>query len=302
MKKRKLILGSRGSRLALIQAEQVKKALLSQGTPEIEIRVIKTTGDTLDEVTLRKIDGKGFFTKELEQALLSREIDLAVHSLKDLMTRQPEGLTLGAVCFREDRRELLVMRKEVFGGEGVLPIRPGSVIGTGSARRQCQIAFHNPSLRIKDIRGNVPTRVEKLRKGEYDGIIVAAAGIRRLELNLLDLNVVPLDAELFLPAPGQGLLGIQIREDDTDVKSLVAALELPREYSEARLERGLLSKFDAGCSLPLGVYAQADSSHYRLKAVLGTRENERWTGVRQADVRGTSIEKVIDEVFSKLTE
>ncbi len=165
----KMVIGSRGSDLALYQANFIKDILEREHKCEVEIKIIKTSGDKIDNISFDKMEGKGFFTKELEDALLAREIDLAVHSLKDLMTSQPEGLKLGAAGYRADRRELLLInRKSCDKSGGAIPVIKGGVIGTSSARRKCQIAFHNPSLDIRDLRGNVPTRVKKLRDGQYD--------------------------------------------------------------------------------------------------------------------------------------
>ena len=167
----------------------------------MSIKIVKTSGDKIDDISFDKMEGKCFFTKELEDSLLSHEIDLAVHSLKDLMTVQPDGLKLGAVGYRADRREMLLIRKESRIGNGVLPVKEGGIIGTSSARRKCQINFHNDSLQIKDLRGNVPTRVNKLRQGMYDTIVIAVAGVKRLGLDLSDLDAIELEPETFLPAP-----------------------------------------------------------------------------------------------------
>ncbi|MCK4856610.1 MAG: hydroxymethylbilane synthase, partial [candidate division Zixibacteria bacterium] len=273
MKRDRLILGSRGSELALAQARRVRDALVTDFDVPVEIKVIKTTGDRIDHLSFDKMEGEGFFTKELEEALLAGQIDLAVHSLKDLMTTQPQGLKLGAVGYREDRRELLIIRKESRVDSGVLPVRPGGVVGTSSVRRKCQIADHNPTLQVKDLRGNIPTRVKKLRDGQYDAIVIAAAGVKRLALDLSDLEVVYLDPEVFLPTPGQGILGIQIRSDDGEVEIIVGKLGSKKDELEAYLERGLLSRFESGCSLPLGVYSQIQGDRYRLKAILGQKTN-----------------------------
>src|SRR5512138_1392256 len=175
----RLVIGSRGSDLALFQANFIK-SILEGPSCAVEIKIIKTSGDKIDNISFDKMEGKGFFTKELEDALLANEIDLAVHSLKDLMTSQPDGLKLGAVGYRADRRELLLIRKEAVDGDGLIPVKQGGVIGTSAARRKGQIAYYNPSLTIADLRGNVPTRVAKLRDGKYDAILLAAAGVTRL--------------------------------------------------------------------------------------------------------------------------
>ena len=295
-----LTIGSRGSDLALYQARFIRSILEKVHGCAVDIKIIRTTGDKIDTVSFDKMEGKGFFTKELEDALLAREIDLAVHSLKDLMTTQPDGLKLGAVGYRADRREMLLIRRESCTADGFLPVREGGSVGTSSARRKCQVASHNPSLVIKDLRGNVPTRVQKLRDGRYDAILLAAAGVTRLNLDLADLEVVLLDPEEFLPAPAQGILGIQIRTDDKQVESVVSKLGSAEAMTEAMLERGLLTRFGGGCSLPLGVYSERHADSYRLKAVLGVPDGDDWRGLASAEVVGTDSNEMHDEIFTAL--
>ncbi|MBI5265619.1 MAG: hydroxymethylbilane synthase [candidate division Zixibacteria bacterium] len=297
-----LIIGSRGSDLALYQAHFIREQLERRKDCTVEIKIIKTVGDKIDTLSFEKMEGKGFFTKELEDALLARQIDLAVHSLKDLMTTQPIGLKLGAAGYRADRRELLLVRKQAVVDHGVLPIRDGAIIGTSSARRKGQIAFHNRSLQISDLRGNVPTRIAKLREGKYDAIMIAAAGVARLNLDLSDLHAVALDPEQFLPAPAQGILGIQIRDIDPRVESIVRELGTDDERVIADLERGLLKKFGLGCSLPLGVYSEVQGNQFRLKAVLATRDGDLWTGIKQADVTGTNTHDMVETAYRTLKE
>jgi len=301
MNRSKLIIGSRGSQLALWQADFIKEILQREHDCPAEVKIIKTTGDKYPDISFDKIEGKGFFTKELEEALLNREIDLAVHSLKDLMTSQPDGLKLGAVGFREDRREALLMHRDKLIGDAVLPIRPGCTIGTSSVRRKCQVAYHAPMLEVKDLRGNIPTRIRKLRDGEYDAIIIAAAGILRLGLDLSDLEILFLKPEQFLPAPAQGILGLQIRGDDKSVESIIERLNSPVAVKEASLERGLLARFNSGCSLPLGVLSSVTEDGMKLTAILGERSGENWTGLKKVAVSGRDTDIIIDEAYRKLT-
>ena len=301
MIEKSLVLGSRGSDLALKQATFIQGILENEQGVKVEIKIIKTAGDKIDHLSFDKMEGKGFFTKELEDALLSEEIDLAVHSLKDLMTTQPDGLTLGAVGYREDRRELLLINKNSREGNGLIPVINGGTIGTSSTRRQCQIAFHNPTLKIKDLRGNVPTRIRKLREGQYDAILIAAAGVKRLDMDLSDLEVIPLEPHKFLPAPAQGILGLQIRENDHATAAIINKLGSQETADEAKLERGLLGKFESGCSLPLGVYSYKKNEHYHLKAVLGEKKNDKWSGLKRTEINGTSMEDMIAKAYTNLT-
>lgn len=302
MNSRKLTIGSRGSDLALYQANFIRDILVSQHACEVEIRIIKTAGDKIDNVSFDKMEGKGFFTKELEDALLAREIDLAVHSLKDLMTTQPDGLKLGAAGYRANRHELLLVNPEAHSDSSPLNLKPGSTVGTSAARRKAQIAFHNPTLKIEDLRGNVPTRVAKLRKKQYDAILIAAAGVERLELGLSNLVAIPLDPQEFLPAPAQGILGIQIRSNDPAVENVISKLGSAEEMATAQLERGLLAKFDSGCSLPLGVCSEKRGTDYCLKAVLGERNGDSWAGLRRVEVCGHDIPQLIETAYARLQE
>ncbi len=296
----KLIIGTRGSDLALWQAEFIKGKLAALGC-ETERIIIKTAGDKIQNVPFSEMSGEGFFTKEIEEALLNKTIDVAVHSLKDLMTTQPAGLRLGAVGFRADRRELLLISKAAYDQGGIMPIKEGSTIGTSSARRQSQIAVHAPTLKIKDLRGNVPTRVGRLVDGEYDAIIVAAAGVNRLELDLTGLEAIYLAAEIFMPAPAQGILGLQIREDDEKALRIISQLNCPDTAALVALERGLLAKFEAGCSLPLGVCAEATRSGFRLLAILGRPDGEGWLEPLTLDLQGEDISGMVEEAYRLLT-
>ncbi len=301
MSRPSVVIGSRGSDLALYQANFIKSVLVNDCNCNVNIEIIKTQGDKIDNVAFDKMEGKGFFTKELEDALLRNQIDLAVHSLKDLMTVQPDGLRLGAVGYRADRREMLLIRKESVAGDGLIPVKQGGKIGTSSARRKCQIGFHNPTLVIDDLRGNVPTRINKLRDGQYDAIMIAAAGVKRLELDLSDLEVRLLPADQFLPAPAQGILGLQVRDRDEKTESVVSQLNSDQDMAEASAERGLLARFGGGCSLPLGVYSYADGNVHKMMAVLGEGDGNNWTGLRRAEVAATSIDDLIEKAYTALS-
>lgn len=253
--KNHLIIGSRGSELALWQAHFVQDRLREKGITS-EVRIIKTQGDKIQHLSFDKIEGKGFFTKELEDALLANEIDLAVHSHKDLPTTHPEGLTVAAVSYREDPSELLLLRREAVDEKQKLEFKKNAVIGTSSARRKTQLRMFRPDVTIKDIRGNVPTRVEKLRSGDFDGILLAAAGVERLGLDLSDLYVIKIDPTEFIPAPAQGVLALQTREFDTDTIQAVQTIHDADVEREIAIERKVLNLFDGGCQLPLGVYCR----------------------------------------------
>lgn len=246
-------IASRGSELALWQAHFVQQELQRAGFAS-EIKIIKTQGDKIQHLSLDKLEGKGFFTKEIEDALLNDEADLAVHSHKDLPTESPEELVIAAVSYREDPSELLLVRPEAYDAKLRFGFRAGAVLGTSSARRKSQLLAFRPDIELKDLRGNVPTRVQKLRDGQYDAILLAAAGIERLKLNLEGLHVEKLDPREFVPAPAQGVLALQTRAGD---KELIAALQKihHRDVQECiAVERKVLNLFEGGCHLPLGCY------------------------------------------------
>ena len=264
-------IGTRGSDLALWQAHTIQRLLAEMGTVA-ELEIIKTKGDKIDDVPLAKLEGKGFFTKELEDALLAGRVDLAVHSLKDLSTEMPDGLALVAMVGREDAREMLLVRKDAVDqarlarGEA-LPLKDAARLGTSAARRQAQVKLLRPDVQIVDLRGNVPTRVNRLREGRYDAILLACAGLKRLELDLSDLFTLPLDPAVFVPAPAQGMLGLQCR-DEAIWKSTVARLDCAEAARAVRAERNLLCRLEGGCQLPFGVNISGAGAQWKLEAFL----------------------------------
>ena len=253
----KIRIGTRGSDLALWQAHFVRRQLEEIGC-EVSIQIIVTQGDRIQDLSFDKLEGKGFFTKEIEQALLNGDIDLAVHSHKDLETTQPSGLHIAAVSYREDASELLLMRREAFDAKLDWNLKTNAVIGTSSARRKAQILAQRPDLAIKELRGNVPTRIEKLRQGQYDAILLARAGVLRLELDLSDLETIVLDPSTFIPAPAQGVLGLQTRVADVATNEILQKLHHSDVATRIELERSVLRQMDGGCQLPLGVYCVDD--------------------------------------------
>ena len=220
MQIKKITIGSRGSNLALWQANYVKDKLSNLGI-ESSIKIIKTKGDKVQNLSFDKIEGKGFFTKEIENALLNNEIDLAVHSLKDLETDQPKGLCIAAIPKREDPADVLLINPNSVDESMILNIIKSPIIGTSSARRKNQLLLFREDVIIKDLRGNVPTRINKLGTNEYDAIVLAKAGLNRLKINLSEFYVQELPVSSFIPAPAQGALGLQVRESDKDLKKIL---------------------------------------------------------------------------------
>ncbi len=255
-----LIIGSRASKLALAQANLIKD-LLQEKYPvlDIEIKTIKTTGDKILDVSLDKIGDKGLFTKEIEAALLAGDIDLAVHSLKDLPVEITAGLKIAAVTPREDPRDILVSLK----GDDLKSLPKKSRIGTSSLRRRAQLLRLRPDLRVMDLRGNLDTRIRKLNAGLYEAIVVAYAGVKRLGLKLL-MSVIPL--EEFLPQAGQGALGIEIRQGRTDLEEIVKILDDAPAHLCIDAERQVLSGLGGGCHAPIGVYARIEGDKIIINA------------------------------------
>lgn len=282
---RTIVIGSRGSDLALWQANYVREALESLGHI-VEIKIIKTQGDKIQHLSFDKLEGKGFFTKEIEEQLLSGDIDLAVHSHKDLETTPPQGLVIAAVPERYDPSELLLIRKEKVDASKHFSIEENALVGTSSARRKNQLKAFRPDIALKDLRGNVPTRINKLREGQYDAIMLAKAGVSRLGLDLSDLHVEELDPKEFIPAPAQGALGLQIREGGTELAEILANLDHHETSGRIAIERKVLNLFQGGCQLPLGVYVEETDSGYVLWASMA----ESWEDMpRRIQLSGKDI-------------
>jgi len=253
-------IGTRGSDLALWQANFVREELEKLGH-SVEINIIHTQGDKIQDLSFDKLEGKGFFTKEIEAALLSKEVDLAVHSHKDLETTPPAGLMIAAVSDREDPSELLLANLDAVDNNELWGLKKNAVIGTSSARRKSQLLALRPDLQIKDLRGNVPTRIKKLKTEGYDAILLAKAGVNRLNLDLSDLHVEVLDPTVFVPAPAQGVLGLQIRTEDSGLAEILSNLNHTYTAKKIELERSVLRLMEGGCQLPLGVYCDGKTVH-----------------------------------------
>lgn len=250
-----IIIGSRGSDLALWQANHVKNQLEKLGAT-VEIKIIKTQGDIIQHLSFEKMEGKGFFTKEIESALLDKSIDLAVHSHKDLETNFPEGLIIACVSERENPADVLLIQKSAVDTTQKWNLKQNTKVGTSSARRKSLLVRYREDVEILDLRGNVPTRIQKLRDGNYDAILLAKAGIDRLEIDLSEFHVEVLDPQEFVPAPAQGVLGLQIRETDTALFDLLQHMNHPDVQQNIAIERKVLNQLNGGCQLPLGVYCE----------------------------------------------
>lgn len=273
MVKRSLVIGSRGSKLALWQAEQTRSLLL-ETDPELSVRIdiIKTTGDVNRE-PLAVIGGKGVFTKELEEALIDGRIDIAVHSLKDLPTILPDKLGIAAICEREDPRDALVLRDATAGISSLRDLPAGAVVGTSSQRRLAQLKYLRPDVRIKDLRGNVDTRLRKLDEGDYDALILASAGLRRLDMaNRINL-AIPTDE--MLPAVGQGAIAIETHVNNDQALDAVRRLSDPNTSVACLAERAFLRSLGGGCQFPIAAHAVVSEQQILLDGLVANPEGTK---------------------------
>jgi hydroxymethylbilane synthase len=264
----RLRIGSRGSQLALWQANHIS-ALLRERGHEVEIEIIKTTGDKIIDVALAKVGTKGMFTKEIEDALAEGHVDLAVHSLKDLPTEVPPGFEIAAVTQRENPRDVFCSRKY----ESIDALPQGARVGTSSLRRQAQLKAVRPDLEIDPLRGNVDTRLRKLEVGEYDAVILAAAGLNRLGKTELVRQII--SVEVMCPAAGQGALGIEIRTGDRITRQHLAFLDDAAARATTTCERALLNKLGGGCQVPIGAFAEVLDGQLHLEAIVADPDGSK---------------------------
>lgn len=283
-------IATRQSPLALWQAEYVKQRL-EASHPGLVVTLVPmvTRGDVILGTPLAKVGGKGLFVKELELALMEERADIAVHSMKDVPVEFPQGLGLTTICERADPRDAFVSNR--FDSIDALP--PGSVVGTASLRRQCQIAARRPDLVIQSLRGNVGTRLSKLDKGDYDAIILAVAGLERLGLSARIRYALP--PEVSLPAVGQGAVGIECRLNDARTRALLAPLNDPETALRVNAERAMNTRLEGGCQVPIGSYAELKDEQLWLRALVGAPDGskiiygERWGAPEEAQALGISL-------------
>jgi len=310
---RTIRIGSRKSQLALVQTYWVQEQL-QKCFPDrtFEVQTMSTQGDKILDVALAKIGEKDLFTKELEVAMLNHEIDFAVHSLKDLPTRLPEGLVLGAVTEREDPADALVVRSQ-HRDKQIDTLEAGAVVGTSSLRRLAQLRHHFPHLTFKDIRGNLNTRLQKLDAGEYDAIVLAVAGLQRLGMSDRIHQVLP--AEISLHAVGQGALGIECRADDTEVLSLIQAIQHAPTRDRTLAERAFLRALEGGCQVPIGVNTQLHEDQLTLTGLVASVDGKKLVkdtvtgnateaeklGIELAErLRQQGAQEILAEIFAEI--
>jgi hydroxymethylbilane synthase len=335
VKKNKVVIGTRGSKLALWQAEWIGSELQRlHPALDIELSKIKTTGDRILDVPLAQVGGKGLFVKEIEEAMLRKEADIAVHSMKDVPTEFPEGLHLAVICQREDPKDALVVSEKFnpptpalkkggkagsekvehgTGTKSLLYALPQGVrIGTSSLRRSCQLLSIRPDFKIAQLRGNLDTRLRKLDEGRFDAIILAAAGIKRLGLSDRITEILPF--EISLPAIGQGAIGIECRSDDEFIHGLIAPLDHPSTSVCVKAERAFLRRLEGGCQVPIAAHARLDTSSLIIDGLVGSISGDRiikgriegkpeqaeQLGVMLAeDVLSRGAKEILDEVYER---
>lgn len=304
---RKLRIGTRGSRLALVQARWIA-ARLRQIAPGLEVEelVIRTKGDKITDVPLSKVGGKGLFIKEIEEALLEERIDLAVHSMKDMPAELPEGLVIGCVPEREDPCDALCTKGAVLEA---LP--PNARVGTSSLRRQAQLKYNRPDLQVETLRGNVETRLSKMDEGRFDAVVLAAAGLKRLGLS--ERITERLSPQQLLPAVGQGALAVEVRAADEETTALLSKLEDPAARIAVTAERAFLSKMEGSCQVPIAAHAALSGERLVLDALVCDLSGERMirrsgeSGAREAARLGEQLageilsaggREILDELFA----
>lgn len=304
-----LRIGTRGSQLALYQANWVKEKLV-ETYPDLNVMLIKikTTGDKVQDAPLAKIGGKGLFVKEIEEALIHRKVDLAVHSIKDVPTEFPQGLHLSAITKREDPRDVFISRDEKI----LRDLPPKAKIGTSSLRRQAQLLHFRNDLELIPLRGNLETRLKKLKTMNLDGIVLALAGLKRLGYEERITEIIP--TEISLPAIGQGALGIETRKNDWEVEGKIKFLNHPDSWITVTAERAFLKRLEGGCQVPIAAYAQILGTSLQVEGLVGTIDGKKlirhhvWGALDKAELLGIELaeillkkgaKEILDEVYQR---
>ncbi len=300
-----IIIGTRGSKLALWQANYIQAKFEEKANVKSELKIIKTKGDKILDVALSKLGDKGLFVKEIENALLDKTIDIAVHSMKDLPTELPEGLEIMASPPREDNRDAFVSLEYNSLDE----LEKGAVVGSSSLRRKAQLLAMRPDIEAREIRGNVDTRIKKLESGEYQAILMAYAGLKRLGLTEHIKQIF--EQTQMLPAVGQGAIAIEARSDDEDVRQVLDRLNNEKTLLAVRAERALMKELEGGCQVPIGAYAQVENGLIQIDALVssingdkivedqasGSKEQPEKVGIDVADkLRAKGAEEILDKI------
>lgn len=295
----RVVVGTRGSNLALTQTNWVINCLKEKHPQvEFEVKIIKTKGDLVQHLPLDKIGDKGLFTKAIEDELIEGKIDLAVHSMKDMPSVLPEGLKFTYIPKREDPRDVLILKA---GYKSLEDLPQGAMIGTGSKRRKYQLLKHRPDLKIVPIRGNIDTRIRKIEEENLDGIVLAAAGLRRMGMTSIISSYLPTDT--VLPAPAQGALALEIREGNRDIEKLLESIKDPITEIQVKAERTLLFALNGSCHIPMGAYCTVSGENLTLKGLFGDEDGHKLVvkemqgRVGEEEVLGNTLAKLIREEF-----
>lgn len=314
----RITIGTRGSKLALWQAEWIRSELERRYPDlEIELNKIKTTGDKILDVPLAKVGGKGLFVKEIEESLLRNESGIAVHSMKDVPTEFPDGLYLPVVCRREDPRDAFISRVQGTGFriQHFKDLPNSAIIGTSSLRRSCQLLNIRPDLKIEQLRGNLDTRLRKLDEGQFDAVILAAAGVKRLGLQNRITEILPF--EISLPAIGQGAIGVECRIDDEFINNLIAPLNHPETFICVKAERSFLKRLEGGCQVPIAAHARLMNGKIIMNGLVGSITGDRvirgyiegspdqaeFIGIKLADdILSRGAKDILDEVYGRFVK
>jgi hydroxymethylbilane synthase len=310
MTNRKIVIATRRSKLALWQAEWVTSKLQTiDPYLQVGLNKIKTTGDKILDVPLSQVGGKGLFVKEIEEAMLRGEADLAVHSMKDVPAELPGGLHLSAICKREDPRDAFIAGKDI---QNIAELQQGANVGTSSLRRICQLLNKRPDLKITQLRGNVDTRLRKLAEGEFDAIILATAGVKRL--GFVDRITEKISTDISLPAIGQGAVGIECRVDDEFINGLLSRLNHEETWICVTAERAFLKKLEGGCQVPIAAYAQLLEGNLSIQGLVGSIDGKTLIKDKidgkpeEAESLGTTLaekllakgaKEILDEVYKQ---
>ncbi len=294
---RKIVIGTRGSKLALWQTEFVKGKLV-EFFPEVEfeIKIIKTKGDKILDSPLSKIGDKGIFTREIEIELLNGEIDLAVHSLKDLPTKLPDGLTISAVTEREDVRDVLISEDNL----SLDKLPQNALIATGSLRRRAQLLHFRPDFKFVDLRGNIDTRFKKFDESNWDGMVLAFAGVNRMSYTNRISQIIPTD--IILPAVGQGAIAVEVREDDHDILEMIEKINHKETELATKAERALLKHLEGGCQIPIGAFAFVSNGKIKLSAMISNLDGTFMVRDSMEGDLDDDAEKIGFELAEKLLE
>lgn len=298
---RLIIIGTREGDLALSQANDLMRKLSEKGCNS-ELKIIKNKEDEIQDLNADKIESEDLSISEIEAELTAKGIDIAVHSLRELTTTQPKGLVIGGLSEREDPSDLLIIQQDAIDMTNDLRLKEGAIVGTSSARRQSIIRELAPQISVKELRGDLPTCIQKLKEGQYDAIIIASADLIRLEMDLSEYQTISLNPKEFVPAPGQGVIAYQCREEDIEIRKILATVHHKNTSAVTNVERKVLNLMGGGYDIPLGVYAEVDAAgYYHVWASYAESKNAKLARINLSQSTSHEMaEKVVDQLRNNL--